>query len=153
MKVKEESENVGLKLNIQKTKIMASSPITLWEIDGETLETVKDFILEGSKITSGEGNGTPLQYSCLENPIDGGACWATVHGVTKSRTRLSDFAFTYLRAGLGPRRSTNHRVTRVTQGRLSFLCTHKHLLFHSQHLTHIPCADHSPETVWLNRGP
>ena len=73
MKVKEESEKVGLNLNIQKTKIMASSPITLWEIDGETLETVKDFILEGSKITSGEGNGTPLQYSCLENPIDGGA--------------------------------------------------------------------------------
>ena len=73
MKLKVESEKVGLKLNIQKTKIMASSPITLWEIDGETLETVKDFILEGSKITSGEGNGTPLQYSCLENPIDGGA--------------------------------------------------------------------------------
>ena len=73
MKVKEESEKVGLNLNIQKTKIMASSPITLWEIDGETLETVKDFILEGSKITSGEGNGTPLQYSCLENPIDWGA--------------------------------------------------------------------------------
>ena len=51
MKVKEESEKVGLKLNIQKTKIMASSPITSWEIDGETMETVKDFILGGSKIT------------------------------------------------------------------------------------------------------
>ena len=51
MKVKEESEKVGLKLNIQKTKIMASSPITSWEIDGETMETVSDFILEGSKIT------------------------------------------------------------------------------------------------------
>ena len=47
MKVKEESEKVGLKLNIQKTKIMASSPITLWEIDGETVETVSDFILGG----------------------------------------------------------------------------------------------------------
>ena len=43
----------------------------------------------------GEGNGTPLQYSCLENPIDGGAWWATVHGVAKSRTRLSDFTFTF----------------------------------------------------------
>ena len=43
----------------------------------------------------GEGNGTPLQYSCLENPIDGGAWWATVHGVTKSQTRLSDFTFTF----------------------------------------------------------
>ena len=99
MKVKEESEKVGLKLNIQKTKIMASSPITSWQIDGETVETVADLIFLGSKITAdgdcsheikrhlllgrkvmtnldsifGEGNGTPLQYSCLENPMDGGA--------------------------------------------------------------------------------
>ena len=87
MKVKVESEKVGLKLNIQKTKIMASGPITSWEIDGETVETVLDFILGGSKITAdgdcsheikrrlllgrkvmthldsifGEGNGTPLK--------------------------------------------------------------------------------------------
>ena len=52
MKVKEESEKVGLKLNIQKTKIMASDPITSWEIDGETVETVSDFILGGSKINA-----------------------------------------------------------------------------------------------------
>ena len=52
MEVKEESEKVGLKLNIQKTKIMASGPITSWEIDGETVETVTDFILGGSKITA-----------------------------------------------------------------------------------------------------
>ena len=52
MKVKEESEKVGLKLNIQKTKIMASSPITSWEVDGETVETVTDFIFGGSKITA-----------------------------------------------------------------------------------------------------
>ena len=52
MKVKEESEKVGLKLNIQKTKIMASSPITSWQIDGETVETVADFILGGSKINA-----------------------------------------------------------------------------------------------------
>ena len=52
MKVREESEKVGLKLNIQKTKIMASSPITSWQIDGETVETVRDFILRGSKITA-----------------------------------------------------------------------------------------------------
>ena len=52
MKMKEESENVGLKLNIQKTKIMASVPITSWEIDGETVETVSDFIFWGSKITA-----------------------------------------------------------------------------------------------------
>ena len=55
MKLKEESEKVGLKLNIQKTKIMASGPITLWEIDGETVETVSDFILGGSRITA-DGN-------------------------------------------------------------------------------------------------
>ena len=53
MRVKEESEKVGLKLNIQKTKIMASGPITSWEIDGETVETVLDFIFLGSKITAG----------------------------------------------------------------------------------------------------
>ena len=52
MKVKEENEKVGLKLNIQKTKIMASGPITSWEIDGETVETEADFILGGSKITA-----------------------------------------------------------------------------------------------------
>ena len=52
MKVKEESEKVGLKLNIQKTKILASGPITSWEIDGETVETVSDFIFGGSKITA-----------------------------------------------------------------------------------------------------
>ena len=52
MKVKEESEKVGLKLNIQKTKIMASGPITSWEIDGETMETVRDLILGASKITA-----------------------------------------------------------------------------------------------------
>ena len=98
MKVKESSEKVGLKLNIQKSKIMASSPFTLWQIDGETVETVADFIFLGSKIIVdgdcsheikrrlllgkkvmtnpdsifGEGNGTPLQYSCLETPMDGG---------------------------------------------------------------------------------
>ena len=95
--MKEESEKVGLKLNIQKTKIMVSGPITSWEIDGETVETVSDFIFGGSKITAdgdcsheikrrlllgrkvmtnldiGEGHGIPFQYSCLENPMDGGA--------------------------------------------------------------------------------
>ena len=55
MKVKEESENIGLNLNIQKTKIMASGPIASWEIDGETVETVSDFILRGFKITA-DGN-------------------------------------------------------------------------------------------------
>ena len=74
---------------------MASSPITSWQIDGETMETVTDFILGGSKITAREGNGNPFQYSCLENPMDGGAWRATVRGVAKSWTRLSDFTFTF----------------------------------------------------------
>ena len=99
MKVKEEHEKSGLKLNIQKPKIMAPGPITSWQIDGETMETEADFIFLSSKITAdgdcsheikrylllgrkvmtnldsilGEGNDNPLQYSCLENPMDRGA--------------------------------------------------------------------------------
>ena len=64
MKVKEESEKVGLKLNIQKTKIMASSPITSWQIDGETVETVADFIFLGSKITT-DGDCSQEIKRCL----------------------------------------------------------------------------------------
>ena len=63
-KVKEESEKIGLKLNIQKTKIMASSPITSWQIDGETMETVRDFIWGGSKITA-DGDGSHEIKRCL----------------------------------------------------------------------------------------
>ena len=99
MKLREESEKVGLKLNIQKTKIMASCPITSWQIDGEKMETERNFILQSSKIMAllfpggsdgkasayiagdlslipgsgrspGDGNSSPLQYSCLENPKD-----------------------------------------------------------------------------------
>ena len=62
MKVKEESEKAGLKLNIQKTKIMAFGPITSWHIDGETMETVRDFILGGSKITA---DGDSVQFSSV----------------------------------------------------------------------------------------
>ena len=64
MKVKEESENVGLKLNIQKTKIMASGPSTSWEIDGETVETVSDFIFLGSKITADVTAAMKLKDTC-----------------------------------------------------------------------------------------
>ena len=69
MKVKEESEKAGLKLNIQKTNIMASSPITPWEIDGETVETVSDFVFSGSKITAdgdcshSNWHEIPIQYT------------------------------------------------------------------------------------------
>ena len=64
MKVKEESEKVGLKLNIQKNKIMASSPITSWQIHGETMETVTDFILGGSKITVDGDAAIKLKDAC-----------------------------------------------------------------------------------------
>ena len=64
MKVKEESEKVSLKLNIQKTKITASCPITTWEIDGETVEIVSDFIFQGSKITA-DGDGSHEIKRCL----------------------------------------------------------------------------------------
>ena len=64
IKVKEESENVGLKLNIQKTKIMASGPITSWQIDGETMETVTDFIFLGSRITQMVTAAMKLKDAC-----------------------------------------------------------------------------------------
>ena len=70
MKVKEESERVGLKLNIQKTKIMASGPITSWEIDGETVETVSDFIFGGSKITAdGDWSHEIKRYILLRRKV------------------------------------------------------------------------------------
>ena len=69
MTVKEESEKVGLKLNIQKTKIMASGPITSWEIDGETVETVSDFILGGSKITADGDCSHEIKRHCLEGKL------------------------------------------------------------------------------------
>ena len=103
MKVKEESENIGLKLNIQKTKIMASSPITSLQIDGERVETVSDFIFLGSKITA-DGNcsheikrrlllGRKVMNnidSILKNRMDREAWRAAIHGVSKSQTQLSD---------------------------------------------------------------
>ena len=100
-------------------EIIVSGPFPSWQIDGETVEIVRDFIFLGSKITAdgdcsheikrclflgrqvmtnldsifGEGNGTPLQYSCLENPMDRGAWKAAVHGVAEGWTWLSDFTF------------------------------------------------------------
>ena len=65
MKVKEESEKIGLKLNIQKPKIMASGLITWWEIDGETMETVTDFILGGSKITADDEHSHKSKDACF----------------------------------------------------------------------------------------
>ena len=69
VKVKEESEKVGLKLNIQKTKIIASGPITSWEIDGETVETVSDFIFGVSKITADGGYSHEIKRYSLEGKL------------------------------------------------------------------------------------
>ena len=69
MKVKEESEQFGLKLNIQKTKIMASGPITSWQIDGETVETVSDFIFWSSKITAGGDYSCEIKRHSLEGKL------------------------------------------------------------------------------------
>ena len=81
MKVKEESEKVGLKLNIQKTKIMASGPISSWQIDRETVETVRDFILGGSKITAdGDCSHEIKRYLLLERKV-----MAYLDSVLKSR--------------------------------------------------------------------
>ena len=81
MKVKEESEKVGLKLNIQKTKIMASRPITSWEIDGETVKTVSDFILGGSKITA-DGDCSHEIKRCL---LFGRSVMTNLDSILKSR--------------------------------------------------------------------
>ena len=81
MKVKEESEKVGLKLNIQKTKIMASGPITSWQIDGETMETVTDFILLGSKITA-DGDCSHEIKRCL---LLGKKVMTNINSILKSR--------------------------------------------------------------------
>ena len=81
MKVKEEREKVGLKLNIQKTKIMASGPITSWQTDGETVETVSDFIFRGSKITT-DGDCSHEIKRCL---LLGRKVMTNLHNILKSR--------------------------------------------------------------------
>ena len=84
LKVKEESEKVGLKVNIQKTKIMASGPITSWEIDGETVETVSDFIFFGSKITA-DGDCSHGNKRCL---LLGGKATTNLDSIFKSRDNI-----------------------------------------------------------------
>ena len=84
MKVKEGSENSGLKLNIQKTKIMASGPITSWQIDGETMETVTDFIFLGSKITTGDDCSHEIKR-CL---FLGGKFMTNLDSILKAETIL-----------------------------------------------------------------
>ena len=81
MKVKEESEKVGLKLNIQKTKIMTSGPITSWQIEGEKMETVTDFILRGSKITADGDNSHEIKRHLLL----GRKVMTNLHSILKSR--------------------------------------------------------------------
>ena len=80
-KVKEENEKVGLKLNIQKTKIVASGPITSWQIDGETMETVRDFILRGSKITA-DGD---YSHEIKKHLLPGRKAMTNLDSILKSR--------------------------------------------------------------------
>ena len=81
--------------------------------------------LASSDLKVGEGNGTPLQYSCLKNPMDGGAWWAAVHGVTKSRTQLSDFTFTFHVHALEKEMATNSSILHgESQGQGSLVGCH-----------------------------
>ena len=86
MKVKEESEKLGLKLNIQKTKIMASGPITLWQIEGETMETVTDFIFLGSKITADGDHSQEVKRRLLL----GRKAMTNLDSIWKSRDNFAD---------------------------------------------------------------
>ena len=98
MKVKEESEKVGLKLNIQKTKIMASSPVTSWQIDGETVETVSDFIFGGSKITA-DGDCSHGIKRCL---LHGRKVMAYLDSILKSRDITLPTKFCIVKAMVFP---------------------------------------------------
>ena len=86
MKVKEESEKVGLKLNIQKTKIMASGPITLWQIDGETMETVREFIFLGSKIRA----NSDCSHEIKRHLLLGRKSMTNLDSMTKNRHYFAD---------------------------------------------------------------
>ena len=98
MKVKEESEKVGLKLNIQKTKILISGPITSWEIDGETVETVSDFILGGSKITA-DGDCSHDIKRCL---LFGRKVMTNLDSILKTRNTTSPTKVRLLKAMVFP---------------------------------------------------
>ena len=98
MKVKEETEKVGLKLNIQKIKVMASGPITAWQIDGETLETVRDFIFWGSKITA-DGDCSHEIKRCL---LLGRKVMTKLDGILKSRDIALPTKFHLVKATVFP---------------------------------------------------
>ena len=81
------------KVHLVKDNDFSSSRVWMWELDYKETWAPKNWCFW--TVVFGEGNGTPLQYSCLKNPMGGGAWWAAVHGVAKSQTRLSDFTFTF----------------------------------------------------------
>ena len=98
MKVKEENEKIGLKLNIQKTKIMASGPITLWQIDGETKEALRDFIFRGSKITA-DGDFSHEIKRCL---LLGRKVMTNLDSILKSRDITLPTKFCLIKAMVFP---------------------------------------------------
>ena len=109
MKVKEESEKVGLKLNIQKTKIIASGPITPWEIDGETVETVSDFIFLGSKITA-DGDSS---HEVKRRLLLGREVMSNLDSIFKSRditlsTKVRPYFVNYVKRSQGYGFSSSH---------------------------------------------
>ena len=91
--------------------------------------------IPGLERSPGEGNGNPLQYSCLENPMDGGAWWATVHGVAKSRTQLSDFTFTFSKL-----KSQSMELGNKVPPAPSSHIIHS-LIIHSLFYSYVPLAD------------
>ena len=93
----------------QLSDFLFTEPLLPKEIQGEVPASLWSHFLQVVK-AAGEDNGTPLQYSCLENPMDGGAWWAAVHGVEKSRTRLSDLTFTFHCQALEKEMATHSRV-------------------------------------------
>ena len=98
--MKEQTRNTEVQINEEEISKLPEKEFRIMIVKmiknlENKMEKMQDSVNKDLEELKGEGNGTPLQYSCLENPMDGGAWWAAIHGVTKSRTRLSDFTFTF----------------------------------------------------------
>ena len=101
LKIKGDEETVRIIYNTDPGRRASININYFYPVLSNPPESISVHLLLESVHSSGEGNGTPLQYSCLENPMHGGAWWAAVHGVAKSRTQLSDFTFTFSLSCIG----------------------------------------------------